>query len=77
MTADKEYKAVSWISLNLEHILPTDVHGWRKIPRQEDRLNLIFHYFANVFIVLVNFSQTALQIFLLNITVTHYNPTLS
>lgn len=73
MTADKEYRAVSWISHNLGHILPTDMYGWREIPWTEERLDFIFHSFANTSTILENYLQNAFSIFLLNSIVTNYN----
>lgn len=72
MTAGKEYKAVSWISHNLGHILPTDMYGYREIPWKKERLDFIFHCFANTSIS-ENRSQNASSVFLLNSIVTNYN----
>lgn len=73
MTAGKEYKAVSWISHNLGHILPTDMYGYREIPWNKERLDFIFHCFANTSTISENCSQNASSIFLLNSIVTNYN----
>jgi hypothetical protein len=68
MTADKEYKAVSWIS---HYILPPVCMAKEKF-NDKERLNFIFHYFANTFIILENYLQTPLWVFLLNITIPNY-----
>lgn len=54
MMADKEHKAVSWISHNFIHILPTDMHG-KKNSMEWEKTEFVIFYFANTFIILENY----------------------